>query len=217
MLPFAFLNINELPTCSCSSCIGTDYLLQTNIKSIFAAGDIETGPSSVVEVIGRAHNAAKEIHAYLRGIKPDSTEESVYPVPVIYESYNYNLRNYNTSRLNAKERIKSFDEVEKSLSDFEAVTEASRCLTCGPCYMCSVCLPNCDHKQLIAELKKNIFILKGPNNLSRELTEKGPLEFKIISNFALHILSTSITSIFAPIFAPTFAPTGNERFLLYTK
>ena len=39
---------------------------KTKIEGIFAAGDVETGPSTIVDVIGRGHIASNGINEYLR-------------------------------------------------------------------------------------------------------------------------------------------------------
>ncbi|MHA1828674.1 MAG: FAD-dependent oxidoreductase, partial [Candidatus Heimdallarchaeaceae archaeon] len=149
----------------------------TDIKGIFAAGDVETGPSSVVEAIGRGHQAAKGIDSYLRGnsIKEDTAAK----VPIVVEKHTYTKSIHSPGKLSKQDRIKSFDEVEKSLNDFEAVEEASRCFTCGPCYLCSICIPNCDHKQLVAKIDNKAFLLKVPSELSQRITKKGTSEHDI--------------------------------------
>lgn len=151
----------------------------TSVKGVFAAGDVEMGPSSVVEAIGHGHIAAKGINAYLRGVDSSGGENRVKPIPIVIESKICSHSIYSPKRLKKKEMVTSFDEVEKSLADFEAVEEASRCFTCGPCHICSVCLPNCDHKQLIAQIENNTFLLKVPCELSLIVTEKGSGTYKI--------------------------------------
>ncbi len=149
----------------------------TKLRGIFAAGDVETGPSSIVEAIGRGHEAAKGINEYLRG--KDSSLDIVKTVPVVTETPKYDKSIHSPKRLEKKDRITSFDEVEKSFLDYEAVEEASRCFTCGPCYLCSICLPNCEHKQLAAKIEDTVFLLKVPCNLSDMVSKKGPSNFKI--------------------------------------
>jgi len=154
----------------------------TKLKGVFAAGDVETGPSSVVDAIGRGHIAAKGINAYLRGVDNFEEEDTEKLIPIVVESQKCSHLLHLPKRLEKKEMISSFDEVEKSFADFEAVEEAARCFTCGPCHVCSVCLPNCDHKQLIARIENTTFLLKVPRDLSYELTKKGQFTYKIKSN-----------------------------------
>jgi len=155
---------------------------QTARKSVFAAGDVETGPSSVVEAIGRGHKAAKGINAYLRGV--DLSEEKCLKktIPIVLEKQKGTCRIYSPKRLEKHDRIATFKEVERAFTESEAVEEASRCLTCGPCSTCVVCLPNCEHKQVIAQTKDTVFLLKVPAQLSLEVTEKGISSFTIKSD-----------------------------------
>ena len=49
----------------------------TSVPGIFAAGDVEMGPSTVVEAIGRGHDAAKGINAYLQKNPNPKRKETV--------------------------------------------------------------------------------------------------------------------------------------------
>ena len=155
---------------------------QTSIKGVFAAGDVETGPSSVVEAIGRGHEAAKGINAYLRGVDLSAGEGLKKTIPIVLESKKGTCSLYSPKRLEKHDRITSFKEVEGLFTEFEAVEEAGRCFTCGPCSVCVVCLPNCEHKQVVAQTKDTVFLLKVPSQLSLEITEKEPTSLKIQSN-----------------------------------
>jgi len=152
----------------------------TKVKGVFAAGDAETGPSSVVEAIGRGHQAANGIHSYLRKTTPAKDES--YCVPIVVEKPKYTRSMHAPKRLSKKDRIKSFSEVEQTIIDFQAVEEASRCFTCGPCYLCAICLPNCSHKQIACETDENTFLLKVPCNLSSKATKKATSSAEITSN-----------------------------------
>ena len=153
----------------------------TIIEGVFAAGDVEMGPSSVVEAIGRGHEAARGINAYLREIIPSETQDLVKTLQIYLGSPIRSKTKYKPKRLVKKGKISTFDEVEGSFKDFEAVEEASRCFSCGPCYACPVCLPNCKNKQLVAEIENSTVLVKAPSELSSEINEKGPKNFKLKS------------------------------------
>ncbi len=155
---------------------------RTVIKGVFAAGDVETGSSSVVEAIGRGHEAAKGIDAYLRGINLSREECLKKTIPIVLKKQKSSHFLYSPKRLEKKDCITSFIEVEKAFTEFEAVEEASRCFTCGPCSSCVVCLPHCDHKQVIAQIKDTVFLLKVPSQLSLEVIKKGSSSFTIKSD-----------------------------------
>ena len=152
----------------------------TKVKGVFAAGDAETGSSSVVEAIGRGHQAANGIHSYLRKTTP--ANEELCCVPIVVEKPKYTRSTHAPKRLSKKNRIKSFNEVEQTIIGFQAVEEASRCFTCGPCYLCAICLPNCSHKQIACETNENTFLLKVPCNLSSKVTKKATSSAEITSN-----------------------------------
>ncbi len=150
---------------------------QTTVNGIFAAGDVEMGPSSVVEAIGRGHEAAKGIHAYLREINILEEKEKIESFPIILETLPCSHLSFPPKKMIEKGKVLSFKEVTGSISDFEAVDEALRCFTCGSCQACPVCLPNCNNKQLVAQTNDISFLMKTPSTLSSEITQKGPSTF----------------------------------------
>ena len=104
----------------------------TNIKNVFACGDVVSGPSTLIGAIASGKKTAKAVHCYFRGI-PEESE--------IY--YGSGMLNENMVKLIPKEsrqkmptlpvekRINSFEEVELGFTWEQAVKEASRCLKCG--------------------------------------------------------------------------------------
>ncbi len=113
---------------------------QTNVPYIFAAGDSQTGPATVVEAIGGARRAARAMDQFLRG-KPvvgeprallgqKKIEESIFKrVPGIIQSKRVEM-----PELPVKERITCFEEVDMVISEADALKEANRCLNC--CRLC---------------------------------------------------------------------------------
>jgi NADPH-dependent glutamate synthase beta subunit-like oxidoreductase/NAD-dependent dihydropyrimidine dehydrogenase PreA subunit len=114
--------------------------LQTNIPYLFAAGDSATGPSLVVDAIGGGRRAARSIHQYITGqeVSADSVELRQKNVPEsLFDQVPGVVRKPRSkmTELPVAERIKSFDEVDKVLTEEEALTESQRCLYCGlSCY-----------------------------------------------------------------------------------
>lgn len=155
---------------------------KTKYKGIFAAGDVQTGPSYVVEAIKQGHIAANGIHSYLRGTKEFKIDNNFDNIPVIEEFNEFSKYIHIPKRLTENKRLNSFHEVEKSFIDFEAVDEASRCFRCGPCNLCSVCLPNCDNKQLIANIDNSRFLLKVPRSLSSFIYDNDNTNYDIKYN-----------------------------------
>jgi len=155
---------------------------QTNIKGIFAAGDVEKGPSYVVEAIKEGHIAAIGINSYLRKKDINPANEISNSIPIIEESKVYNKSIHQAKKNEFNKDKKSFDEVEKTFYDYQAVEEASRCFRCGSCTICTVCLPNCDYKQLIGIINNEKFLLKVPSSLSSAIYEKDNSNYEIKYN-----------------------------------
>jgi NADPH-dependent glutamate synthase beta subunit-like oxidoreductase len=113
--------------------------LQSTIPYVFAAGDSATGPSLVVDAIGGGRRAARSIHQYVMGqeVTADSKEllknlidETLFElVPGVIKSQRAPM-----PELPVKERIQSFVEVDKVLTEKAAHEESSRCLNC--CLTC---------------------------------------------------------------------------------
>ena len=150
----------------------------TIVEGMFAAGDVEMGPSTVVDAIGRGHHAAKGIHAYLRRITASEPEKIFKGLQIYLGSKQCSTIKFPPKTITNVDPL-TFDEVQGSYSDYEAVEEASRCFSCGPCYACPTCLPNCKNKQLIATIGIHTFLVKSPLELSYDITQKGPVTINL--------------------------------------
>lgn len=114
--------------------------MMTAVEGIFAGGDVIGGKKTVTTAIGHGKKAAKCIDAFLRGEK--YTKKEMHEVATIKK---LNLNYYqHTERI---ERTlctsKSFDECGLRLHEYQAVTEAQRCMSCGNCMSCDNCLALC--------------------------------------------------------------------------
>jgi hypothetical protein len=116
--------------------------LQTGIPKVFTAGDIWSGPALLVDAIGTGRRAARSIHLFLQGKPLSFPEGTVYkpmkkpptsPVPVMGVAKKPKVPQ---PELPAAERIKSFAEVDLTLTPELMAAEAARCLRCGTiCYL----------------------------------------------------------------------------------
>ncbi|MDP3062464.1 MAG: FAD-dependent oxidoreductase [Chloroflexota bacterium] len=104
----------------------------TSRPGVFAAGDVVTGPVSVIAAIAGGRRAAEAIDKYLGGdgdiseaLAPTG-DELQYPP----EFQPTGTMPYRMAELPVGERIHSFDEVELGLTDEQALAEARRCLRC---------------------------------------------------------------------------------------
>jgi len=109
--------------------------MSTNRPGVFAAGDVTSGPNTVIQAIAAGKRAAVLIDRYLRGEELDQPAEkcmpTVYIEPVIPEADTLNNKErIQTPRAPAEWRKRNFAEVEVSLTIDEAKREAMRCLRC---------------------------------------------------------------------------------------
>lgn len=110
-----------------------DNTLMTNRPGIFAAGDVVTGPNTVVEAIAAGKRVAAMVDRYVRG--EPMRQPAVRRVPSVYVEPmdirdDTGGRRAETPRAPAEWRKRNFSEVEVSLSIDEARHEACRCLRC---------------------------------------------------------------------------------------
>ncbi len=120
----------------------------TNVRGVFAGGDVVSGPSSVIEAIAAGKRAADAIHRYLRNLQPKEIEK---PLPFglindgIVRLINKSMRQ-KMPALSIEKRINNFEEVELGFNLEQALKEAQRCLLCGSGALvadnCAACL-NC--------------------------------------------------------------------------
>jgi NADH-quinone oxidoreductase subunit F len=113
-----------------------DRTLLTNRPGVFAAGDVVTGPNTVVEAIAAGKRAAVMIRRFLlkhdmSGLLEGSRRPEVYlePTPKVEGAEVDNSR-VETPRASVEWRKRNFAEVEVSLSVEEACQESGRCLRC---------------------------------------------------------------------------------------
>ena len=150
----------------------------TNISGVFACGDFLTGTRDVINVIADGHKTAMAIDKFIRDVdmKKDDDEDEIEEIIV---GYPYKERGYdNIARHTAvtiaiKERVSSFNEVEKGFMEEAAILEAKRCLQCNHiwtqepdrCFLCrnceEVCPMNCLTVARLDELEHNRFFNEG--------------------------------------------------------
>jgi len=122
--------------------ISTDSLtLETQIPGVFAGGDAVTGPASVIEAVGAGRRAAESIHRYLSGEdlktgREQPTEETTWIKS--WEQIAKKPERYTLSHVDVGRQKVSFREADELLVKIKklAMSEAHRCLGCGPCSEC---------------------------------------------------------------------------------
>ncbi len=117
---------------------GRDYM--TSRKGLFAAGDCEYGPMTIVNAVGQAKRAASVISRYVRTGEISLTDEE------IMEDHLRKLRVYDknekvtgwlpglprqeSEKLSVEERRDNNREVNLGFTQEEAIAEAERCMRC---------------------------------------------------------------------------------------
>lgn len=125
--------------------------LETGAKGVFAAGDIISGPASIIEAIASGRQAAASIDMYLGGEGTidevlATHEESILPV-----GFQPIGERMTPPSLPIAERLNNLNEVEGIFSEETAIREARRCLRCDlpiivdlcKCAGCRTCQLRC--------------------------------------------------------------------------
>ena len=155
---------------------------ETTIPGVFAGGDVVTGPLTAISSIAQGKKAARSIMNYLETGKAQLPKEKFLSFKHRFGelserefSHIKKLAREKLSELKVTDRIHTFDEVEKGITEEQSFTECGRCLECG-CSEYSDCSLrkygeeyDIDISRLIGETKKYLadnrhpFISLDPN------------------------------------------------------
>jgi len=116
-------------------------ILLTDMDGVFASGDAEIGPLTVVACVGNAHRAAKVIQRWLDEGEAYLTDEDFHEDILtslgVYDKdekvpWLDAVQRFEQHEIHGKERasVGNYNEVELGFTDSEAVLEAERCLRC---------------------------------------------------------------------------------------
>ena len=122
-----------------------DHTLQSAIPHIFSGGDIWSGPALLIDAVGTGRRATRSIHRFFNG-QDLGFERTTFKgpekirlsglIPVIGVA---NAPRVPQPELDAKERIKNFEEVDLVVTPELMQAEADRCMRCGTiCYFSDV-------------------------------------------------------------------------------
>lgn len=126
---------------------------QTNNEKIFACGDCANNSGTVGDAIKRGREAAYAIHCYLEYPNEFKEGKIFYPNLIRDRGANEEIakfKTFNMAYFNKEtpvsikktllaERSHTFAEIEKTLTEEEAIKEACRCFKCGTCIYCDNC------------------------------------------------------------------------------
>ena len=133
-------------------------------KGVFAAGDLVTGPRSVVEAIASGQRAAYGIHHYLSGEAIRSPFDLTMDDAIAHREFTLEVTPGTKAPREAmpleaaKTRGADFREVEKGYQGQAAKREAQRCLRCGPCNECAICVDICEKKDVLLRVSDDLVV-----------------------------------------------------------
>ncbi len=124
--------------------------LATSRPGLFIGGELYAGPSIVVEAIATGQEAALSIERYLLGEsltanRPERSKgENWAPIPTDAVPVERAVM----PELDPDKRVASFAEVATGLSEEQAREDAARCISCGVCSECKLCVTACEAKSV---------------------------------------------------------------------
>lgn len=141
--------------------------METSMPGVFAAGDVVSGPATVVEAIGGGKKAADAIDRYLQGIP----QPTMPPVPVrrrrlecidVPASTKMILSHPHMPLLSTDRRRITFQQVELGYPENAVREEARRCLRCDICRRCGLCVEICRDKMGVDALQLGYLTFDHP-------------------------------------------------------
>ncbi|MCK5836123.1 MAG: FAD-dependent oxidoreductase [Desulfobacula sp.] len=135
--------------------------LQTSLETVFAGGDMVTGPATVIEAIAQGRKAAVGIDNYINQIETAQEDPEIHPGVDLEDYSDIPLNTAVEQRVQVlsvdpEKRVQSFEEVEATLTEEQAVKEAQRCLNCATCCECMECVTVCEAKAIDHFMKDEI-------------------------------------------------------------
>jgi NADPH-dependent glutamate synthase beta subunit-like oxidoreductase len=135
--------------------------LQTKDEMVFLAGDVISGPSSVIEAMASGRRAAESVHRFLTGEHLRYGRGYAGPVETDFDIDT--SRGTRSKRINIQTHqcrgIGDFAEIEKPFDRQAAQKEAKRCHSCGQpfgkfrtCWFCLPCEVECPHEAIYVEI-----------------------------------------------------------------
>jgi len=125
--------------------------LETDVKGVFAGGDMVTGPGTIIESMAHGRKVALSIDRYLRGEDLLQGRESEgTQISPLRSLLPYSKR---MDREVLPDMVKPF---ASSPTVEEAMEEAKRCLNCAGCSDCGECAKACQPKAINYGMKEEI-------------------------------------------------------------
>ena len=107
--------------------------MATNVKAVFAGGDMTSGPATVIEAVAAGRKAACSIDRFLGGNAIEQEMAEHHANGGLWRGFGQDILEINRSSvplLNVADRARRFTEVKLGLDKDVASREAKRCLRC---------------------------------------------------------------------------------------
>ncbi len=123
--------------------------LQSEIPYLFAAGDVETGPTDIARAVGAGRRAAHMIDRWLNELPLDGFTaldgllDAVDKGAVLGRQQAYTRSGPQPAETVLPAVPQEFTEIEQPLTEAEALASASACVDCGVCSECQECVTAC--------------------------------------------------------------------------
>jgi heterodisulfide reductase subunit A-like polyferredoxin len=120
---------------------------RTSHERVFAAGDLVTGPATVIEAIAQGKLAANGIDRLLRGDEQVTqlklhTPDELDPCARYHPGDVTESERPAPAHLDREDRIAHWEPVSLGLTEEQVLAEGERCLSCGQCARCNNCIDN---------------------------------------------------------------------------
>ncbi len=132
--------------------------LKTSMDKVYAAGDVVSGPTKIIDAIAAGHRVAASVYRDLTGdCEPlrllDEEGVVLGDVPDAMATKLETRRRVRMERLEFFQAVGTFEEIEHGYTEYEAAREAQRCLACTTgarltrekCAACLTCMRVCPH------------------------------------------------------------------------
>jgi len=195
--------------------------METTIPGLFAAGDAVTGPATVIEAVAAGHRAVSSIEKYLEtlskgeGSSLDAGEALSFDAskqrgvdfaplpknPII-------LKRGEPVFLDPETRKNSFQEVDLGFTEEAAKKEAERCINCGGCCECKLCVDACEPKAVDHAMEDKIVEVKVGSIITA--TGFDPMDPSPIKQYGYGFYPNVFTNLEFERLSNATGPTGGE-------
>jgi NADPH-dependent glutamate synthase beta subunit-like oxidoreductase len=135
--------------------------LQTQDEMIFMAGDVLTGPSTIIDAMAKGRGAAESVNRFVKGehLKYGRAYEGPIETQFVIDTSRGNGLKRNNLPSHQCKGQGDFKELESSYDSAAARKEAQRCYSCGDpfgkfrtCWFCLPCEVECPNDALYVEI-----------------------------------------------------------------